>query len=271
MSMAKKKQYEFFVLRYVPNAVKNDPVTFGIVIYEPGNSGGFSEVRLVKDWRHLRCNDPEVDVEELEALARSLAMELRAPSAEIFLKKLNESCSNQVQVSQPKGLLTENVLKELEILEKNYLEVQHARGVELELTGKQRLVGQMKGTLKEAGVLGLMHQGFSVAPFTKSGDPLKMDFAYPVTGEIKFLHAVSLRTKVDSAVTLAARFEDIAAGILAKEKAKARLTAVVEDKLDRTNEAIGFALGMMQEKGLRVATVAEMPRIAQEIRMELGV
>jgi len=28
---------------------------------------------------------------------------------------------------------------------------------------------------------------------------------------------------------------------------------------------------MMQEKGLRVASIAEMPRIAQEIRVELGV
>jgi hypothetical protein len=267
--MAEKKQYEFFVLRYVPNAVRNDSVTFGIVMYEPSNSGGFSEVRLTKDWRQVRCFDPNVAVEELEALGRSLALELQAPEQGIFLKKLGESFSNQVQVSQVKGLLTENALKELEILEKYYLEVRHSRSAKRELTGRPWLVGQMKDILEQAGILGMMYQGFSIAPFTKNGDPMKMDFAYPAAGEIKFLQAVSLRAGVDQAVMLAARFEEIAAAITAKEKAKARLTAVVEDDLDRTNEAIGFALAMMQEKGLQVERVGEMPRIAQEIRMEL--
>ena len=34
--MADKRQFEFFLLRYVPNAVKDESVNVGVVMLEPG-------------------------------------------------------------------------------------------------------------------------------------------------------------------------------------------------------------------------------------------
>ncbi|HEY1802262.1 MAG TPA: DUF3037 domain-containing protein [Terriglobales bacterium] len=274
--MAEKKQYEFFLLRYVPDAVRDDSVTIGIVMYEPGNRSGFSEVRLTEDWRRLRCFDPEVNVEELQALGSEVQRELRGLDREMFLKRMGESFSNLVQVSPVKALLAEDAAKELNALTQIYLETRNAPMMKRALTGRQWIVGQMSDAFAQAGVLAQMQQKFAVAPFTQEGDPMKLDFAYPIGKQIKFLHAVSFsatswRTSVDQAVILASRFPEIAAGISEKQNGRAMLTAVVDDDLDRKNNEIGFALAMMQGKGLRIAPIAEMPRIAQEIRVELRV
>ena len=53
------KQLEFFLLRYVPDAVKGEFINFGVVLLEPGGGG---EIRLLKDWRRLLCADPDADL-----------------------------------------------------------------------------------------------------------------------------------------------------------------------------------------------------------------
>ena len=50
-----------------------------------------------------------------------------------------------------------------------------------------------------------------------------------------------------------------------------RLTAVIDDDLDRGQDAVQFALSMMEEERIRVAVVAEMPGIAEAARRELRV
>ncbi len=71
--MADGRQLEFFLLRYVPNVVKDEFVNIGVVMVEPGaKGGGFAEVRFTRDWRRVRCLDPQADVEMLEALEREI-------------------------------------------------------------------------------------------------------------------------------------------------------------------------------------------------------
>ena len=50
--MADLRQLEFFLLRYVPDAVKDEFVNIGVVMLEPGaNGAGFADVRFTRDWR----------------------------------------------------------------------------------------------------------------------------------------------------------------------------------------------------------------------------
>jgi hypothetical protein len=66
--MADRRQLEFFLLRYVPDAVKNEFVNIGLVMVEPGANGdGFADVRFTRDWRRVRCLDPQADVDMLGA------------------------------------------------------------------------------------------------------------------------------------------------------------------------------------------------------------
>jgi hypothetical protein len=113
---------------------------------------------------------------------------------------------------------------------------------------------------------------FSMAEYTKSEDPLTFDFGYRLGGELKLFHAVSLRASVNAAVLLAARFPKIVDDMTNAEEdpMSPSLTAVVDDGLVWKTGEIGFALDMMKENRITVSAVAEMPRIAEMVRLELG-
>jgi hypothetical protein len=74
---------------------------------------------------------------------------------------------------------------------------------------------------------------------------------------------------VETAVTLAARFPKILPVMEKVTGVTAGLTAVIDDDLDRSHDAVQFALSMMEEERIRIAVVAEMPKIAEVARREL--
>jgi hypothetical protein len=56
----------------------------------------------------------------------------------------------------------------------------------------------------------------------------------------------------------------------AENGARASLTAVIADNLDRTNPEIEFALDAFKDNNVKVAAVADMPSIANETRRDLN-
>jgi hypothetical protein len=267
--MAERKQLEFFLLRYVPDAVKDEFVNIGVVMVEPGaNGGGFAEVRFTRDWRRVRCLDPQADVEMLAALERDIRGQLgSAPDRAVLLKRLQDSFSNLIQISPTKGLLAEDPVAEIEAMASIYLESAKAGGTRV-ASGRQRILAAMRDEFERAGV-GKFVLPVPVAPYTKAGDPFQFDFGYRVAGEIKLFQAVSLKASVDSAVLLAARYPRIAPVMSKVTQAAPLLTAVVDDDLDRGQESVQFALSMMEEEKIRIAVAAEMPMIADVARREL--
>ena len=67
--MTDRMQCRFFVLRYAPDAVKNEFINFGLVLLPPAGS---AQVRFTRDWSRVICLDPEADVEMLQALENDL-------------------------------------------------------------------------------------------------------------------------------------------------------------------------------------------------------
>jgi hypothetical protein len=267
--MADLRQIEFFVLRYVPDAVKDEFVNIGVMAVEA--DGGFAEVRFTRDWRRVKCLDPDVDVEVLEALEREIRGRMAdVADRELMLQKLEESLSNNVQMSAAKGCLTEDPQKEMEELASLYLESRR-RAERREAAGRQRILGAMRGAFEQAGVWKLMRHNIAAAQYTYKGDPLKIDCGYRPNGEIKLFQAVSLGTDVDAAKVLAFSYTEIEAGIRRVEGAGTSLTAVVEDELDRGDEAVLFALATLEKSRIAVAAVGEMGRIAEVARREMRV
>jgi len=267
--MAEKRQLEFFLLRYVPDAVKDEFVNLGVVLIESANESGFADARFIRDWRRVRGLDPEADIEMLEALERDVQTHLREThSREALLKRLSDSFSNLIQVSPLKGCLSAEPAKELETLASLYVEAPPRKLVRM-ASGRQQILGKMRDAFEQAGVWRLLMQSVAVAPYTKPGDPLKFDFAYRVGDSIKILHAVSLKASVDQAVVLASRYPAIAEGIRRRDDVNPFLAAVVDDDLDRSNEQVQFALEMMEEARIRIETASQMPAIAEAARREL--
>ena len=266
--MAGFQHLEFFLLRYAGDATKGESINLGIVAVET-EEGGFADVHFIRNWRRLHCFDPLADIEEVQAIEREIRRDLHDPQRRAeLLKRVSDAWSNAVRCEPLQGCLTQSPALELELLSAIYLETPTVTE-RRDLAGRQRILHVMRDELEKVGVLALMQTDIAVAEFTRQGDPLKMDFGYAVGSDFKFLHAVSLTQRVEHGMMLAARFPQVVKGVRVKRNATARLTAIVDDELDRSRDEVNFALEMMQESGIVVARVAEMPEIAAGIRAEL--
>jgi Protein of unknown function (DUF3037) len=269
--MADLKQFEFFLLRYVPDAVRDEPVNIGFVLREAGTGdSGSNVVRITNDWRRAKCADQDLDSEVLEGLGVQLQRELDELGWAHVTGRMQDMFSNLIQISVAKGIRASDSAEAITRLTQDYL-IARVRGGEGRVSPRNAIVMTMENALRTNGVLGFMQQDIRVADYTgKKGDPQRFDFAYPLRDEVRFLHALSLQASTQTALVLGARFPRIAQDIYQVHKAMARLTVVVDDDLDPQQEDLGFVLGMMAESQIRVAEVKEMPRIAAEIRGELG-
>lgn len=268
--MAKTQQCEFFVIRYVPDLAKGEFVNIGVVLRD--GSGEFADVKLTRDWRRVRCLDADADVELLEALEGELRSALRSEAEldRVFLfQKLPDWASNALQLTPMQGVLTDSPQAEIDRLAEIYCETR--RGGRREQSGRQVIFNQMRDSFVQAGVWELMRKRIPVAQYTHKGDPLKLDCGYRPNGVVHLFHAVSLATDVDSAKVLAFSYPQIKDGIARVENAKTSLTAIVEDNLDRGDEAIGFALATFEKTNILVATASELPQIAEQARVEMRV
>ncbi len=270
--MADRRQLEFFLLRYVPDAVKGEFVNFGLMAIEHGPNGPeLIDVRFTRDWGRVLCLDAQADLEVLSALQKEIRQEIgRTKDQVTVLRKMEDSFSGLVQVSPVMPALTEKTtLVEIEEVARMFLESVKVRK-KREPAGRQKILETMRDEFEKAGVLVLLN-AVPAEPYTKAGDPFEFDFGYNIGSEIKLFHAVSMRASVESAVTLAARFPKIASIMAKVTGVTPGLTAVIDDNLDRGELSVQFALSMMEEERIRIAVAAEMPMIAEVARRELRV
>jgi hypothetical protein len=276
--MATIRQCEFFLLRYVPDVVKGEFVNLGVVLLEEGN-GGFTDVRFIRDWRRVRGLDPEADVELLESyeaeirrLLQSHLPELinyRGPMSrrEWLLTQMQESFSGALDLTPMTAVLTESPQAELGKLAQMYLESE--RNAQRAQSGRRAIFNAMRDAFERTGVWRFMRTQIAVAQYTQEGDPLKIDCGYRPNGVIHLFHAISLKTDVDAAKVLAYTYPTLRDGLLRAETATSDLTAIVEDGLNRSDQAISFALATLANSQIAIATVSDVPQIAERARIDL--
>jgi hypothetical protein len=271
IEVGERRQLEYFLLRYVPDAVKEEFVNIGLIAFEDGaqQGRGFAEVRFTRDWQRVRCLDPQFDLPMLDALEREIQEELPDPEKrELLLKRMEDSWSGLLQISSRQNCLTENPAKEMQLLTSLFLERTKVSAPRL-VSGRQEIVQAIRDAFHGAGLRGMVQEKLPVAPYSRPGDPMKFDFGYRFKDGIRLFQAVSLKAGVSDAVLLASRYPRIAP-VMAKMVAEPSLTAVIDDDLDRGEDRIRFALSMMEEEKIRIAVAAEMPMIAEVARRELG-
>ena len=113
--MAGKTQCKFFVVRYAPDAVKNEFVNIGLVLMPPA---GGAQIRFTNDWSRVRCIDPEVDLEVLQALEGDLREKLREMNGDhdFILRRIQDSFSNALQTSEFQACLADSPTDEADEL-----------------------------------------------------------------------------------------------------------------------------------------------------------
>ncbi|MGC2619482.1 MAG: DUF3037 domain-containing protein [Acidobacteriaceae bacterium] len=275
--MSDRQPFEFFLVRYVPDPVKDEFVNIGVLLRDAAQPDS-AQVRFTKDWGRVRCVDPDADVAMLEAMEAEMQRRLVEDSAPL-MRTIEDSFSHQLQMTQPKACLAENMAAEMEELMRLYVEPRKEKARQA-LSGRQAIVRQMRMHFEHARVWELMRKRIVAAEYTRPGDSLKIDCGYRPNGVIRMFHAVSLEGDVELAKVLAFSAPALRAGITRVENAELELTAVVEPLRDSNGEvpsdadaAMQYRFGVetMEAQQIRVLTVSDLERVADTARRELRV
>ncbi|HUX45846.1 MAG TPA: DUF3037 domain-containing protein [Terracidiphilus sp.] len=275
---------QFQLLRYVSDPVRNEYVHFGVLLREaaPVFSGSSPlprfALRFTRDWRRLRCMDPDADTALLESLETDLRQRLELDTDGKLQRILDESLSLNVQMTAPKAYLAESLVTGVEELMRLYIDPP-PRERAPRLSGRAAIHAKMRTEFERAGVWDLLRKRIAASGYTRPGDPLRIDAGYRPNGLIRMFHAVSLEPGVEMAKVLAFSAAGLREGVQRVEKASLELTAIIEPaaRLGATDEdperlaLYRFGVETMEEHQIRVLTTTDLPRIADTARLELRV
>ena len=227
-----RHQCEFFLVRYVPDPVRDEFVHIGVLLREPGANGGKGRLALkfTADWRRVRCLDPDADTGMLEGLESELRRRFEAEAEGNLMHVLEDSFSNCVQVTRAKGYLAESVETGVEELMRLYVEPQRRERL-ARLSGRAAIQARMRTEFERAGVWDLLRKRIRAAEYTRPGDPMRIDLGYR-NGVVKMFQAVSLEPAagmgLEMAKVLAFSAPRLMVGVERVEKVPLELTAIVE-------------------------------------------
>jgi hypothetical protein len=110
-------------VRYVPNVVSGDRINIGIVVIERDEERIlFAEARFVCDEERILAFDNDADVETLQAICRDIQQGLHdSEGREFFLRSMEESFSNSIQLSDLRTQITADPAAEVDVLADLYL------------------------------------------------------------------------------------------------------------------------------------------------------
>ena len=271
-----RRACDFHLLRYVPDAVRNEYVHIGVILRE--RESRRVEVRFTRDWRRVRCLDPDADTALLEGMESELRRRLQSEAGANLMRLLEESLSLSVQLTDAKAYLAESLPAGLEELMRLYVDPPPRERLP-RLSGRAAIQARMRAEFEHAGVWELMRKRIAASEYTRPGDPLRIDAGYRPNGIVRMFHAVSLEPGVEMAKVLAFSAEALHAGVERVEKAALELTAVIEPaaRLGATDEEperlamYRFGVETMEEHRIRVLTTSDLGRVAETARRELRV
>jgi hypothetical protein len=271
----------FQLVRYAPNPMREEFVQVGVLLWEqdPGEDGKQRmELRFTRDWRRLRCLDPDVETTLLEGMESELRSRLGDDADGKLRRIVSESFSNNVQLTEPKAYLAESLPAGIEELMRLYVDPPKRERLP-KLSGRAAIQSKMRAEFEQAGVWDLLRKRIPASDYTREGDPLRIDAGYRPNGVVKMFHAVSLEPGLDLAKVLAFSAAGLRRGVERVEKAGLELTAIVEpvskiagDDQDAERLAMyRFGVETMEEAQIRVLTTADLNRVGETARRELRV
>src|SRR5437588_71672 len=252
---------EFFLIRYIPDLIRNEPVNIGVVLLQGDRGNTFAGVRFANDLRRVLCVDPNADLEMLRSLEEDIRNKLSSAKEREELLNVFRNLSNTLQISDIKACRTESPGSELEKLAEMYVDP-NAGSIADVSSSRATIRGRMQRYFEESAIWSLMETDIPVSRYVGTRDPLKIDCGYRPNKVMKMFHAVSLRTDPDYAKSLAFSFPRMSEAMTRLANVQAHLTAVVEDDLDRESASIAFAFETFEESNIAIASLAEVPRLA---------
>jgi hypothetical protein len=278
-----RRQCEFFLVRYVADRVKGEFVNIGVLLREASNIQGHASnpvaVRFTKDWRRVRCMDPDADIEMLKALESDLGQRLSDEDhGAAFFSLLEDTLSNGLQLTRAKSYLADNMAAGIDTLMQLYVESQKREPVSRN-SARQSIYRVMRREFERSGVWSFMDKNIAVTRYVGGVDPLRIDCSYR-NGGLRMFQAISSEDIV-AAKALAFTVPALSRGVFERTGMELELTAIGEplsrnaagDLLKNEDELALYASGkeIMESANIRFMTTEDMPRIVERAKEELGI
>ena len=288
------KECSYFLVRYVPDVVKGEFINIGVFLFCPDEQ--FLDCEFSDDWRRLKRFHPQADTEffkllqtdfddQIKKLKEELEEESRKRKESVedqikrreeglrrYVRDMQQSYSNFIQLSAPRACLTPNLRAQLQDLFERHVGVPIPESTEQDT--RVHIKQRMTDSLSRYGVL--EHEWFDkripAAQWTAVGDPFAFDFGYkPLeragrpNGRLKLIHSVSLRRDPKLTEALMWTFERVL------HKERSTLTVGHEDNPDLSNPQVRFSLSVLQHEHVRLVPVSGFDEYAQSVRAELSI
>jgi hypothetical protein len=260
-----KQTFEYRILRYTPNLVRDEWVNIGVLLQDAG--GARQMIRTIEE-EHLarvRRLHPEADLNLLRGLQADfdsrLAASLDTPARDFA--KFNETLSTALQFTPAKGLLGEDFETEMaRLYEEQVAPPPRARGGLAE-NARSWLRGKLKDVFRRHRVLDRLRPNVRVEEFTHPGDPFKFDYAYR-NGARGYLQSVLLGRDLMQCKAMTYSAEHIH-----RRDKDAEFTAISDVEPSSGNARHQFIVSLFEEQRIRVVPMNRIEKFAEDLRVRL--
>ncbi len=265
------KACSYFLVRYVPNLTREEFLNIGLFLHSPEEQ--FLDCSFTDDLRRIKRFHPQADTELLRELQPHFEQQIKEHEdhLEDFLREMQESYSNLIQVTPPRACLLREPQAEMQALFERYVGARLA-GPPPQDT-RMRIRQRLTDAFRRHGVLDLprFEKHVPASQWTEKGDPFCFDFGYrslfhdgKANGHTKLVHALSLKRDNEIAHVLANTLRYVC------RREPAELTAVVEGLPAPNDEVALHSQRVLLDAEVRLRPLAEVDAYAQSVRAELA-
>lgn len=269
----KLKPCSFLLLRYVPDLRRDEALNLGVFLHSPEEK--YLGCVLTNDFRRVKRLHPQADLELLRALPQHFDEEIdrRGDDLEAYIREMQESYSNLIQVSDPRPCLLADPQGEIQSLFARYVGTP-SMGVGLEDT-RLRIKQRLTAALVRAGAWERIEKRIPAAQWTGKGDPFVFDYGYRLVTNgaslhtpsphscTKLIHALSLKRDSTLATALVFTLNQV------RKNEAADLTAVVESRAEAGVPAAIYTQSLLEENGIVIQPLAGIDDFARSVGREL--
>ncbi len=258
--------FQYRVLRYTPNIVRDEWVNIGVVLQDVRS--GRCEARVITEaaeMARVARIHASVDSGLIQSLADEIKQRLEDPLTNVsqYLAKLDESLSNSIQMGPQHGLLAAEFDTELNRLYRVYVAPPSKQKGHVVQNLRQFIKEKIADVFKRHRIFAKMQREVPVAGFTQPGDPMKFDFGYQ-NGVRGFIQAVSLKRDSGQAKGLA-----YTAARVRMRDPTAEVTAVTDIEPLRDMQRHRFISDILTEQSVRIVPMNQIEGFAEELRLKL--
>ena len=264
------KECSYFLVRYVPDVVREEFINIGLFLFCPAEQ--FLDCLFSDDFRRLSRFHAQADIRFFRELQPHFEQQIEEHENDLagYIREMQESYSNLIQLSPPRTCRTADLRAQLQDLFERHVGARLAGPAEQDT--RMRIKQRMTESLRRCGVLD--HASFEkripASQWTGAGDPFAFDYGYrppdqggQPNGRLKLIHTLSLQRDNELAKALKWTFDRVL------EKASFHLTVGHEDILDPDNPIVRSSQAILQDERIRTVPVSGFAEYAQSVRAEL--